>query len=97
MRLAPGPPRECEANLSGSCTGWVRLLTRQRRRDSVHMGAAAPEVKTIRAIFTIQLRSVLSIQIVTGPSLTRLTAMSAPNSPVATGRPISRKMFEKCK
>ena len=31
----------------------------------------------------------LSIQIVTGPSLTKATFMSAPNSPVATGRPSS--------
>ena len=30
-----------------------------------------------------------SIQMVTGPSLTSATCMSAPNSPVATGRPVS--------
>lgn len=59
--------------------------------SEAHMGARGLKVKEIR----VQLRSAVSIQIVTGPSLTRLTAMSAPNSPLATGRPKLRRMFEK--
>ena len=47
-----------------------------RRRGNTPIDAAAPAE-------TPQARNVIGI--VTGPSLTRLTCMSAPNSPLATG------------
>ena len=58
-----------------------RRADRMRQRDH----AAGPwQIRSIRACVS---RLALSIQIVTGPSLTSSTAMSAPKRPVSTGMP----------
>lgn len=61
--------------------------------DLPQMMPMDPKVKPKRRY----VRSFVSIQMVTGPSLTSETRMSAPNSPVSTGRSRSRRLRANCR